>query len=196
MAGTRGLKKAGCRYSDDRIIGVEKDCGWAAPIIWKICCREKAASKMRQLHCDECAPIVEYNRQRQHLEAPKVRYADQSNSGYVYIVAIPDSRGGVVYKVGRSKNPKSRIRALSATHVEGVRLFSLRSANDCVEAEGLWHERFSSARCDNRKELFELTREMADEFRNENVNGQRGKLLAPGDIMELGFDDYAPMKHR
>lgn len=78
---------------------------------------------------------------------PKPR---KTSPGYIYVL-----RGGELYKIGRSANPKARIKSLSTVSPVALEVICLSETNDMVGVEIQLHERFADKR--QQGEWFALT---------------------------------------
>lgn len=87
-----------------------------------------------------------HNLQRQ-IEAREEKRRD----GYVYLIQADNG----VYKIGRSQNPKSRIKRLGITLPYEIGVIHLIKSNQYIKAEKQLHDRFASKRL--KGEWFDLS---------------------------------------
>ena len=74
----------------------------------------------------------------------------KTSPGYIYVL-----RGGELYKIGRSANPKARIKSLSTVSPVALEVICLSQTHDMVGVEIQLHERFADKR--QQGEWFALT---------------------------------------
>lgn len=85
----------------------------------------------------------------------------KTTPGYIYVL-----RGGMLYKIGRSANPKVRFRSLSTVSPVELEVVCLAETHDMVGVETQLHERFADRR--QQGEWFALT--------DDDVNSIRAML--------------------
>lgn len=160
------LKKTGCSYE----VRKTKHKGYFEKWKPKYCkkCKQKIPRGDGKRICNKCREKerIEYEKRKKKREkrrkqrVKELKKKTEPIKGFIYLLKSKN-----LYKIGRAKNPKSRIRTYRTENPFGIKVILQKKVDDYIKVENMLLKKFKE-KLVNGKEWFKLNNKDIKEIEN------------------------------